>query len=610
MKYDMIMRKTSLYSTLFALLALLAMTSCSDFFEPETDDMLKGDKYISSNTEMYTGFVGILTKMQEIGDKEILLTDTRAELLEPTPNANPELIALYNYDNLEGNSYANPSPYYELVIACNDYIEKVTKYMSQPQVAQDENALGICKDMLSSAIRIKVWTYKTIGEIYGEAAWFDDAVTKVSVLDDPNNYKVVKMPELVDLCIDLMDKGVAGVPANRVIDWIAWLDPSNVTSIASSDFRKWQYCVPPFEAIYAELCLWKGAVLDAASQDANAWYAKAASTVFKGLNYYVLCEYNGGSDPNSTVYWLPSTATPGAYPKLWLQADPSYQECVSVILYDYTRNQTNSLVRHFCSDYPAQYLLRPATAAVERYINPAYNPGSSTGDGRYKYLVGKQNGDEYYMAKYRNNGGRNGVRSNAYEDDVNIYTYRATQYHIMLAEALNHLHRFNAFNSILNAGINDFVSNIKDATEERQLDADGNPIFTDAEHEANIREWEGFHRNWTKEAAWGTRKYPCEGLRGCYGLGKRAVELTPSGTVQIAAAVKTNDLAILDEYLAEFSCEGKVYPALNRMALRYNDLSIVSSRILPKYEGTGLEDKVRSAIEAGGNYVKYDLKLK
>ena len=51
------------------------LTSCNDFFEPETADALSGDDYMSSITEMATGYLGILTKMQAVGDKEIYLTD-------------------------------------------------------------------------------------------------------------------------------------------------------------------------------------------------------------------------------------------------------------------------------------------------------------------------------------------------------------------------------------------------------------------------------------------------------------------------------------------------------------------------------------------------------
>ena len=74
----------------------LSLTSCSDFFNPETDDQIADKDYISENTEMYTGFIGIITKMQAVGDKEILLTDTRAEMLEPTTNAGTDLVNVYD----------------------------------------------------------------------------------------------------------------------------------------------------------------------------------------------------------------------------------------------------------------------------------------------------------------------------------------------------------------------------------------------------------------------------------------------------------------------------------------------------------------------------------
>ena len=341
----------SLFTFLFSLLSL---TSCSDFYDPSTDDELNGSDYISSNTEMYTGFLGIMTKLQAVGDKEILLTDTRAELLEPSDDSNAELIALYNYDTeLQGNSYANPAPYYEVVIACNDYLTKMLKYKQNVDVDQN-----IANDLISSAARIKVWTYKTLGEIYGKAIWFDDPITEAKDLADESTFKLLTMEQLTDKCLSLMNEGFNGVPLNRTINWIEWLDPSNVTSIASSSYRKWNYMVPPFEGIYAELCLWKGAYLDAAGSDAKFYYKQAADQLLSALSTQIEC----GSDPGSNVYWLPSAATPGHYSPIWNYAQPYPYESISALIYDYTNNQTNTLLKHFSNEYPNKYWLRPSTA--------------------------------------------------------------------------------------------------------------------------------------------------------------------------------------------------------------------------------------------------------
>ena len=64
---------------------LLSMTfflgACNDFFNVETKNVLDHDGYITEESEMYSGYIGIMTKVQAIGDKVIYLTDTRGELL-------------------------------------------------------------------------------------------------------------------------------------------------------------------------------------------------------------------------------------------------------------------------------------------------------------------------------------------------------------------------------------------------------------------------------------------------------------------------------------------------------------------------------------------------
>lgn len=551
-------------------------TSCSDFFDPDTDDELNGEDYISSNTEMYTGFLGLMTKMQAVGDKEILLTDTRAELLEPSDDSNPELISLYNYDsNLQGNSYADPSGYYEVVIACNDYLVKMGDYRNKAGVDDD-----IWQDLVSSAIRIKVWAYKTLGEIYGKAVWFDDPIAKVTDITEANGFKLMELNELMDQCLNLMDNGMYGVATNRTIDWIAWLDPSNVTS-ANSQYREWNWMVPPYEGLYAELCLWKGACLDkdyadATHQNPNAtvYYKKAADVLLQILTDMIDINKN-------PPYWLPSSATPGKYSKLWNDEKLYDREVVAVLIYDYTKNQTNTLLKHFSNEYPNKYWLRPSELGMNRYLDSDFNPGGANEDDRYEVMFG-QNGGVPYIAKFRPVG--SSVRANAYQDDVPIYIYRATQYHVLLAEALNHLMRFTAMNGVFNSGV------------KKEIFVAGDP------------EWEGFSCNWTGDAEWGERKYYSEGVRCCYGVSARPVktsilELGEKGTM------KFNDLAILDETLLEFPCEGKTYAFMNRMATRYNDLSIVADRVCPKYEAIGKSGEIRGKIMAGGNWVPYDLML-
>lgn len=555
-----------------AITAAATLASCGDFFDPDTDDKLNGSDYISSNTEMYTGFLGIMTKLQAIGDKEILLTDTRAGLLEPTEQSIPELIALYNYDtDLKDNPYANPAGYYEVIIACNDYIAKMKEYAANPQVDQD-----IYRDLVSSTARIKVWTYKTMGEIYGKAVWFDDPLVKVSSINNPDKFTMMDMAGITDKCLQLMDNGIDGVPLNRNIDWIAWLDPSNITNIAGSQYRKWNYMIPPYEGLLAELCLWKGAALNAAGTDATTYYKRAADALLSALGTYINNESFSGNSP----YWMPCATTPGHYSTFWNNDQPYPAETVAALIYDYTNSQTNSLLYHFSAEYPNKYLLRPSEAGRAQFYDPDFNPGGAEGDARSNCLF-KQCPEGYYIGKFRAAG--SSVRVNAYQDDVHIYIYRQTQYHMLLAEALNNLGRYSALNAVLNTGVKT------------------------SEYSADNAEWEGFTQNWTSSAEWGSRKYPSMGIRGALNLNARQITL-PGGADRITEqqARRLNDEAVLNETMLEFACEGKVYASMNRMAMRYNDLSIVADRVCGKYPQAAQAATVRQRIMDGGNWVPYN----
>ena len=565
---------------------------------------------------MYTGFLGIMTKMQAIGDKEILLTEPRGELIEPCDESSTELISLYQYDqNLQDNSYANPQGYYEVIIACNDYLQNMKQYRQQPNV--DDEAW---QALVSSTLRTKVWIYKTLAEIYGQAVWFDDPITEVANLDvsfssiggssrassasltEASKFQLLDLSQLIDRCLQALDEGFEGVSSDQEINWYEWLDPTHTVALASSQYRKWNYIVPPYAGLRAELCLWKGAVLDGASfngagtssdttplggQGGASYYKEAADLLLQALGKQI----NITSDPGSNVYWLPSGATPGHYSPIWNNAQPYPYEAVAAIIYDYTHNQTNTLLQHFSNEYPNKYLLRPSQAGIDRFLDKTFNPGTSTNDTRYKCCFGTSSGQPY-LAKFRPVG--SSARVNAYQDDCHIYIYRATQYHFMLCEALNHLKRFTALNAVLNTGV-------KAGETEECFRADS-------------PEWEGFAStvtptlcDWTGTANWGTRKYPSMGIRGCFGLTARPLkdnilQLGERGTLRF------NDEALLDEAMLEFAGEGKVYPMMNRLAVRYADPAIVADRICPKYASEGLAATVRSRIMDGAYWVNYIIK--
>ena len=586
------MKKNLIYLAVLALMPVLA-ASCQNFFEPRTDDVLSSEDYITSQTEVYTGYIGIITKLQAVGDKSIYLTDTRGDLLEPTEYSLPELISLYNYDSdLSGNSYADPAAYYEVIVACNDYLDNMRTFRQEkPELTDDERF-----DALESlTLRVKVWTYLTLAEIYGQAVWFDDPLVQVQDLSNADKFQLMTLEQVVDKCIDLLDNGDEStdyVNGQLTFSWYEWLDPE--TALADSEYRYWDYMTPPYEGLMAKLALWKAAILQGNNdyESAKTWYQLCADLMFDALNEVI-------SNQDKNYYYLPTAATAGNYPRLWDNAEPHAREVVCAIIYDYTRNQTNQLLYHFSREYPNQYLLRPASLVLtERFENNAFNPGYSSGsEKRNSTVFGDRYSTQPYLAKYRPEGSSR--RVNAYQDDVHIYLFRATEYHFFLAEALVGLGRFEAADALINQGLAATDFEYADGSMVKDADGYGTPLPG----------FEGFTNDWTATASWGTRKYPHLGVRGAFSLKDRTFELA-NDQLHLMANMKLNDMNLLDEALLEFAGEGKVYPMLIRSARRWGnggyDASIISSRVALKYGDKA--ESMKPLIEEQF-FVPWDLRL-
>lgn len=561
---------------LMTLCLAMGTVSCDDFFEPETDDVLDGDDYMAEQTEMYTGFLGIMTRMQAVGDKAIYLTETRGELLEPTTYSTSDLISLYNYDeDLSGNPYADPAGYYDVIIACNDYLANIEEFGEMyPELWDEEVSDGL----ISSTIRLKVWAYLTLAEVYGQALWFDDPITEIQ---DLTKFELLDNEAVVGKCLTLLEEGYNGVPADIVFSWYTWLDPD--TPLGESVYRYWDYMIPTYEGLYAKLALWKGAFLqrDGRDDEAVPYYENVVDMLAETINQHMLTVSN--QEWNRSQLSAPRN-------KYWASEEPTKFQAVSVLKYDYTDNQTNSLMKHFNTQYPNDYLLCPSDFGLARWSDPVFNPGASTGDSRFgvNFKETAAGSGQYYVSTY--------VRTNQqpYQDDTYIYLFRADEYHFFLIEALNNLGRFVEADVLMNKGLSGYAGSVGVKSVE---------AWTEYQQTSGL--FPEFSSLWIGGLD-GSHKYSNDGIRNVLGLKDRA--FVTDEEADPAEAKKANDLAIADEHMLEFAVEGKTYPALIRIATRWNDFSIVADRVAPKYGVRAAE--IHAKIMAGGYWVPWDLQVK
>lgn len=579
------MKKFKIEIILMGVLAMI-FASCSDFFEPKNDTTLNGDRYIKEGSELYSGFLGIITKIQAIGDKAIYLTDMRGELLEPTENTPADLYSIYNYDDdLSGNTYADPAKYYDVIIACNDYLQKAKEYRDTHVTTVDDDDY---RGLISSTVRLKTWTYLMLAKIYGQAIWFDDPMQSMKdiVSQTPKN-----LSELVDECDKLLNTGFDGINGTYNMSWNEWLDPANGATSTNDEYKRWNMMVPGYFVLQAEIALWKGD------------YQKAATTILGEMSRtFALAEYQGNV---ANIKYMRSGSYGSNYGQQYDSEMPVLTAAESVIMYDYKYNQQNSLLNHF--DRSGSYMMRASVPGSKRFEDITFNPSADataikTSDARFRAIQEIEKDVEYAIRKYR--GFRKSGHSVAH-DDTYIMIYHTSDLYFMAIEALNNMGRFEPVSVLMNTGVDPFY---------------GAGVVLG-------EQWQGLNCNWglwTTLYAGFRRTYADNGVRGILGLGKRDMWQTPEDIKEEIVAEqkldglsdedkikKHNDIELVKEAFLEFPCEGKTYPLMIRVAKRWNDYSFIADFVGQKYESDQAKQaEVKAKIMNGAYFVPWDLQGK
>ena len=544
--------------TIVLISGLIIFQSCSDFFDTNPDDILLGDDYISTVDEFYSGYMGVAAKVADVADQAVILSELRGNLLEPTENAPQGIWEIYNYTNDNNNEFTNPSGFYDVVVNANDFIRHAIIYKkNNPKAMSDD----VFDGFMSASIRYKVWAYLMLGKLYGKAIYFDDPMVEYQ---PDHNYPTLNFDQLIDQLIVLMAEGIT--INNDTIDYqINGMIPflfSDVISVEGSRDNSWDLINPDPKCLKIELDLWDENYDAVIAEAIDFLYADGDTKKYK----ITLDEHD--------AEWITDIFT-------GIDRGLLTDVRINCTLYNYDNGQENDLLRFFSNQEPNYYYLRPTQVIMDMFDNQYQKDGITKGD---KYRGNGRSFDEVDgQWVYRK-------LTHYFEDDPNlvyktvdnIYMYRAPDIHFFLMEALNHKHLFREAEGLLNGGMtNDYYSKY-DQSEWRYPFVD--PLIYDA-----------FTNN----------KYPNAGVRDRVAL----AYVFPTAD-SIAEPNKYSfqlDSIILDETCLESNGEARSYFAMIRMAKRWNDPSILASRVSAKYPEGKREEVYDRLMNPYNWYIEFDI---
>ena len=268
------------------LVAGLVLSSCSDFFEQESESVVySGEEHLTNWSDSVYSVMGILGKMQAIADRTILLGEVRGDLVTLTPNASADLRELANFSVDDDNIYNQPRDYYAIINNCNYYIAH-----ADTALKSNRNQYIFMKEY-AAVKAYRAWTYLQLALNYGSVPFITEPIlTKEESERDYPRY------ELAQICEYFIDD-LAKLPVRYDNEYPYY------GQVRYNDSHLFFF---PLNVLRGDLYLWLGSTM---GKEAGKSYFRQAAICY----YNYISQRNGTNTayPTGLAFrmWMPGSST-------------------------------------------------------------------------------------------------------------------------------------------------------------------------------------------------------------------------------------------------------------------------------------------------------------
>lgn len=563
----------SRFSLFAAFVGLLVLSSCRKILDVQPENQLNREQTYRNVFDADAAVIGVYGKFMNLAKQYIVLNELRADLMSVTTNSDKYLRQLSTHSVTADNPYINPTPFYEVILNCNDVMKNFDIMLAGKKLKVDEY-----NQRYSDVASIRTFVYLQLGIHFGTVPYVTDPLAQVSDLRNESLFSKLPFQQLLAELIKTME----ALPYKGFY-------PAGNTLVTTVD----QYFTQKFfinkYVLLGELHLWNGVYDPSSYRKAAAAYRVVISTEDNNGNintqkntYHLVGAYDVTNGNNNAVSYvrfretditaLYNTNTEGwrsmfSRGKLSYDANWNYK-WIWVLPFNNNFSPKNPFIDLF-SNRGGSYLVKPSQLAIDNWNSQVQQnnfPFDARGLFTYKIIDGQpviMKFLYYYLDGLSllpsiNANGRNG----------DWFLYRDELLWQHFGEAANRDGRHKLAFAIVNNGINATYSpdpRPSNVTNIQQT-FDMPPYDFDARNGDNPN-FRAIYRD-------------VAGLRGRAFLKVRTVTNPADSLLQL-------ENFLVDEGGLELAYEGQRWPDLLRVALRRNNASFITSKVSTKLRKEG-----------------------
>ena len=181
------MRKNLRYSVpmtigiISILISLMFLPSCKDFLNPQQDLNITKDQLFDDWYEYRSVAMGLYGLQQKLVEQLVVLGELRGDLMTVSPDADADLMEIYNFKATKTNKYADPTNFYKLISACNSFMGVLKE--RHPEVLDINSAVNNYDKLYGEALCMRAWAYFNAVRIYGKVPVIYESLTSVEEIE-------------------------------------------------------------------------------------------------------------------------------------------------------------------------------------------------------------------------------------------------------------------------------------------------------------------------------------------------------------------------------------------------------------------------------------------
>ncbi|TXK44308.1 RagB/SusD family nutrient uptake outer membrane protein [Pontibacter qinzhouensis] len=512
----------------------LSILSCKDMFEIEPETTLDIEKSYQNVYDADAAVIGIYGKFLRLAEANVVLNELRADLMNVTPNAaaHADLMEVNYHTVTEGNKYADPRPYYEVILNCNDVLHNFRKMVKENKITQDQ-----FNYRYSDIVALRSWVYLQLGIHFGSIPYVTNPLANVNELKSQAAFPRIEFETLLDSLINFTEK----IPHKGVY-------PEGTSLLVNIDGYNTRKFFINKRLVLGDLHLWKGNYTNAA-RHYRVIMETASDNPGNTTRYFNMYRVSWAEAFNPEVGFNGTQSTPWDFEWVW---DLPFSKDFS---------PTNPFIKLF-ANAGGEYLIKPSQKAIDNWAaqtRSSLTPGDIRGTWAVQYQFGQPVAGKYLQ---------NFNPALPFDTKGNWFLARISMIHLRFAEAANRDGHQKLAESFVQRGIR------RNFTYPDSLLTTTNPdvsrtqqTFLPAPYDfdARIGDFPHFRAPWHRH----------DGLRSRAGL----QDINLEGATQEGI-----EDAIIQEAALELAFEGNRWEDLLRIARRRNDPTFLADKVAEKFE--------------------------